>query len=115
MVLSNLKTQVVKMVLSNPKDIAENNLNITIVYYCISIPVFFIVIQSRAVMDDAMIARPYPLWLFHETTTTALAYGIYKIHLPENDQVKVAFVNVDHANMQVWKFKMVLMCFSYTF
>ncbi|KAJ6833377.1 heat shock 70 kDa protein 15-like isoform X1 [Iris pallida] len=51
-------------------------------------------------MDDAMIVRPYPLRLFHETTTTALAYGIYKIYLPENDLVKVAFVNVDHASMQ---------------
>ncbi|KAJ6822652.1 heat shock 70 kDa protein 15-like isoform X1 [Iris pallida] len=51
-------------------------------------------------MDDAMVARPYPLRLFHETTTTALAYRIYKIYLPENDHVKVAFINVDHANMQ---------------
>ncbi|KAF9615618.1 hypothetical protein IFM89_024714 [Coptis chinensis] len=55
----------------------------------------------RVVMDAATIAGLRPLRLFHETTATALAYGVYKTDLPENDQVNVVFVDVGHASMQV--------------
>ncbi|CAL9081542.1 unnamed protein product [Musa textilis] len=63
--------------------------------------VYFNDLQRRAVMDAATIAGLHPLRLFHETTATALAYGIYKTDLPENDQLNVAFVDVGHASMQV--------------
>ncbi|VAH15204.1 unnamed protein product [Triticum turgidum subsp. durum] len=75
-------TQLLAMVLSNLKAIAEGNLN-------------------SAVIDAATIAGLRPLRLFHETTATALAYGIYKTDLPENDQLNVAFVDVGNASMQV--------------
>ncbi|KAI9076314.1 hypothetical protein K1719_041739 [Acacia pycnantha] len=58
-------------------------------------------IHRRAVLDAATIAGLHPLRLIHETTATALAYGIYKTDLPENDQLNVAFVDVGHASMQV--------------
>ncbi|XP_039143046.1 heat shock 70 kDa protein 14-like [Dioscorea cayenensis subsp. rotundata] len=94
-------TQVLAMVLSNLKGIAESNLNAAVVDCCIGIPVYFTDLQRRAVVDAATIAGLHPLRLFHETTATALAYGIYKTDLPENDQLNVAFVDVGHASMQV--------------
>uniref|UniRef100_A0A1D1XWP1 Heat shock protein 14 n=1 Tax=Anthurium amnicola TaxID=1678845 RepID=A0A1D1XWP1_9ARAE len=94
-------TQIMGMVLSNLKGIAENNLNVAVVDCCIGIPVYFTDLQRRAVLDAAAIAGLHPLRLMHETTATALAYGIYKTDLPENDQLNVAFVDVGHASMQV--------------
>ncbi|WVZ96824.1 hypothetical protein U9M48_042412 [Paspalum notatum var. saurae] len=57
--------------------------------------------MRRAVLDAATIAGLRPLRLFHETTATALAYGINKTDLPDHDQLNVAFVDVGHASMQV--------------
>ncbi|KDP37205.1 hypothetical protein JCGZ_06261 [Jatropha curcas] len=94
-------TQVLGMVLSNLKGIAEKNLNAAVVDCCIGIPAYFTDLQRRAVLDAATIAGLHPLRLIHETTATALAYGIYKTDLPENDQLNVAFVDVGHASMQV--------------
>ncbi|XP_057505168.1 heat shock 70 kDa protein 14-like [Actinidia eriantha] len=94
-------TQVLGMVLSNLKSIAETNLNSAVVDCCIGIPIYFTELQRRAVLDAAAIAGLHPLRLIHETTATALAYGIYKTDLPENDQLNVAFVDIGHASMQV--------------
>lgn len=94
-------TQVLGMMLSNLKAIAETNLNAAVVDCCIGIPVYFTDLQRRAVIDAATIAGLHPLRLFHETTGTALAYGIYKTDLPENDQLNVAFVDIGHASLQV--------------
>ncbi|KAI9110208.1 hypothetical protein K1719_018650 [Acacia pycnantha] len=94
-------TQVLGMVLSDLKGIAEKNLNAAVVDCCIGIPVYFTDLQRRAVLDAAKIAGLHPLRLLHETTATALAYGIYKTDLPENDQLNVAFVDIGHASMQV--------------
>ncbi|XP_038898913.1 heat shock 70 kDa protein 15-like [Benincasa hispida] len=94
-------TQVLGMLFSNLKGIAETNLNAAVVDCCIGIPVYFTDLQRRAVLDAATIAGLHPLRLIHETTATALAYGIYKTDLPENDQLNVAFVDIGHASMQV--------------
>ncbi|GKV10154.1 hypothetical protein SLEP1_g21561 [Rubroshorea leprosula] len=94
-------TQVLGMVFSNLKGIAEKNLNAAVVDCCIGIPVYFTDLQRRAVLDAATIAGLHPLRLIHETTATALAYGIYKTDLPENEQLNVAFVDIGHASMQV--------------
>ncbi|KAL5975145.1 hypothetical protein ACLOJK_031824 [Asimina triloba] len=94
-------TQLFGMALSDLKTIAEKNLNAAVVDCCIGIPVYFTDLQRRAVLDAATIAGLHPLRLIHETTATALAYGIYKTDLPENDQLNVAFVDVGHASMQV--------------
>ncbi|CAM8912955.1 unnamed protein product [Rhodiola kirilowii] len=94
-------TQVLGMLFSNLKEIAEKNLNAGVVDCCIGIPVYFTDLQRRAVIDAASIAGLRPLHLIHETTATALAYGIYKTDLPESDQLNVAFVDVGHASMQV--------------
>ena len=94
-------TQVFGMMLSNLKEIAEKNLTTAVVDCCIGIPVYFTDLQRRAVLDAATIAGLHPLRLIQEMTATALAYGIYKTDLPENDQLSVAFVDVGHASMQV--------------
>lgn len=94
-------TQILGMVLSNLKGIAESNLNAAVIDCCIGIPVYFTDLQRRAMLDAARIAGLHPLRLFHETTATALAYGIYKTDLPESDQLNVAFVDIGHASMQV--------------
>nr|GFC10727.1 heat shock 70 kDa protein 15-like [Tanacetum cinerariifolium] len=94
-------TQVIGMVFSNMKTITEKNLNTAVVDCCIGIPISFTDLQRRAVMDAATIAGLHPLRLMHETTTTALANGIYKTDLPENEQLNVAFVDIGHASMQV--------------
>ncbi|XP_071725016.1 heat shock 70 kDa protein 15-like [Rutidosis leptorrhynchoides] len=103
--LGNVKTftptQVLGMMFSNLKSIAEKNLNGAVVDCCIGIPLYFSDLQRRAVMDAAMIAGLHPLQLIHETTATALTYGIYKKDLPEDDQLNVAFVDIGHASMQV--------------
>eukprot|EP00262_Sarcandra_glabra_P020686 TRINITY_DN837_c0_g1_i2.p1 TRINITY_DN837_c0_g1~~TRINITY_DN837_c0_g1_i2.p1 ORF type:complete len:856 (+),score=226.44 TRINITY_DN837_c0_g1_i2:70-2637(+) len=94
-------TQLLGMLLSNLKSIAEKNLNAAVVDCCIGIPIYFTDLQRRQVLDAAAIANLHPLRLIHETTATALAYGIYKTDLPETDQLNVAFVDVGHASMQV--------------
>ncbi|KAE9588050.1 hypothetical protein Lal_00002979 [Lupinus albus] len=94
-------TQVLGMMFSNLKEIAQKNLNAAVVDCCIGIPVYFTDLQRRAVLDAATIAGLHPLHLLHETTATALAYGIYKTDLPENGQLNVAFVDIGHASMQV--------------
>lgn len=94
-------TQVLGMLFSNLKSIAAQNLNAAVVDCCIGIPVYFTDLQRRAVQDAAVIAGLHPLQLIHETTATALAYGIYKTDLPENDPINVAFVDVGHSSLQV--------------
>ncbi|XP_052625601.1 heat shock 70 kDa protein 15-like [Lactuca sativa] len=94
-------TQVMGMVFSNMKTIAEKNLNAAVVDCCIGVPIYFTGLQRRAVMDATTIAGLHPLRLMHETTVTALAYGIYKTDLPENEQLNVAFIDIGHASMQV--------------
>ncbi|KAG6415764.1 hypothetical protein SASPL_123180 [Salvia splendens] len=95
-------TQVLGMLFSNLKSIAEKNLNgAAVVDCCIGIPAYFTDLQRRAVIDAATIAGLHPLRLIHETTATALAYGIYKTDLPENEPMNVAFVDAGHASLQV--------------
>ncbi|KAH9615787.1 hypothetical protein KSS87_003282 [Heliosperma pusillum] len=94
-------TEVLGMLFSNLKGIAEKNLNAAVVDCCIGIPVYFTDLQRRAVLDAATIAGLHPLRLIHETTATALAYGIYKTDLPENDPINIAFVDVGHSSLQV--------------
>ncbi|KAI3716314.1 hypothetical protein L6452_23564 [Arctium lappa] len=93
--------QVMGMVFSDMKKKAEKNLKAAVVDCCIGIPVYFTDLQRRAVMDAAAIAGLNPLRLLHETTATALAYGLYKTDLCENKQLNVAFVDIGQFSMQV--------------
>jgi heat shock protein 4 len=94
-------TQILGMILSNLKTIAEKNLGTSVVDCVIGIPVYFTELQRRAYIDAASIAGMRPLRLMHETTATALAYGIYKTDLSDADPINVVFVDIGHASMQV--------------
>lgn len=94
-------SQVLGMIFSNLKSIAEKNLQTHVADCVIGIPVFFSEVQRRAMLDAAAIAGLRPLRLMHETTATALAYGIYKTDLPDNDPINVVFVDVGHAATQI--------------
>ncbi|KAL6524240.1 hypothetical protein OROGR_016674 [Orobanche gracilis] len=56
-------TQILGMVLSDLKSIAEKNLNVAVVDCCIGIPVYFTDLQRRAVIDAATIAGLHPFHL----------------------------------------------------
>lgn len=94
-------TQVLGMLFSELKVIAQKNLNAAVADCCIGIPVYFTDLQRRAVIDAATIAGLRPLQLIHETTATALAYGIYKTDLSETEQLNVAFIDFGHSSLQV--------------
>ncbi|KAJ9537817.1 hypothetical protein OSB04_030550 [Centaurea solstitialis] len=66
--------QVMGMVFSNMKRLAEKNFDTTVADCCIGIPVYFTDLQRRGVLEAATIAGLNPLRLMHETTATALAY-----------------------------------------
>ncbi|KAH9302203.1 hypothetical protein KI387_013786, partial [Taxus chinensis] len=92
-------TQILVMILSNIKQIAKNNLIMEIVDCCIGIPVYFTDLERRAVLDVAAIVNLNPIFLLHETTTTALAYGIYKMDFSEIDPLNAIFVDIGHASL----------------
>jgi len=112
-------TQLFGTMLSHLKDIALKNMNAAAVDCCIGIPVYFTDLQRRLVLDAATIAGLHPLRLIHETTATALNYGIYHAVLPKNNKwLNVAFVDIGHASMQVCiarfrKWKLEVMSHSY--
>lgn len=94
-------TQVLGMLLANLKSIAEKNLGTSVVDCVIGVPVYFTELQRRAYLDAAQIAGLHPLRLMHETTATALAYGIYKTDLSDTEPINVVLVDIGHASMQV--------------
>lgn len=69
-----------------------------------TVPVYWTQAQREAALAAADIAGVSCLRLLHETTASALAYGIYKTDLPEGDDaapVNVAFVDAGASSFQV--------------
>ncbi|GFR48872.1 hypothetical protein Agub_g10723 [Astrephomene gubernaculifera] len=93
--------QVMAMVLVDLKRIAEAEGGIPVTDCAISVPTYFTEAERYAMLNAAQIAGVNCLRLINETTATALAYGIYKTDLPENDPVHVVFVDVGHSHTQV--------------
>ena len=89
------------MVLSDLKIIAENDHGAKVTDSVISIPVFFTDPQRRAMLDAAHIAGLNVMRLLHETTATALAYGIFKTAEFTDTPSNVVFVDVGHSALQV--------------
>lgn len=94
-------THILGMILGSLKSTAERALEMDVADCVIGIPAFFPEIQRRAVLDAAAIAGLRPLQLMHETTASALVYGINRIDLPENEPIHVVFVDVGHASTQI--------------
>ena len=92
--------QLLAALLSELKAIGEKDQGAKITDTVLSIPGFFTEQQRRAVLDAASIAGLNVLRLIHETTATALAYGIYKTDLPETKPQHVVFLDAGHASLQ---------------
>jgi heat shock protein 4 len=93
--------QLLAALLSELKAIGEKDQGAKITDTVLSIPGFFTEQQRRAVLDAASIAGLNVLRLIHETTATALAYGIYKTDLPADKPQHVVFLDAGHSSLQV--------------
>ncbi|KAK9288704.1 hypothetical protein L1049_017167 [Liquidambar formosana] len=83
-----MPSEVLKLVLSKSKGIAEKNLN-----YCIETPVDFVNLQGRITFLDALTNK------VHLNYVTSVAYRICKIELPEDYQLDVDING--HGSMKV--------------
>ena len=93
--------RVVAMLLTELVGIAEGEMGGAKVTDCVvSIPAYFTDKQRASMLDATRIAGLNCLRLMHETTATALAYGIYKTELPEKDPLTVVFVDIGHTALQ---------------
>ena len=93
--------QLLGMILSDLKRIAElDNEGIKITDCVLSVPIFFDDVQRRAMIDAASICGLNVMRLMHETTATALAYGIFKTQEFTEKPVRVAFVDIGPSAMQ---------------
>ena len=92
--------QLLAALLGELKAIGEKDQGAKITDTVLSIPGFFTEQQRRAVLDAASIAGLNVLRLIHETTATALAYGIYKTDLPADKPQHVAFIDAGHSSLQ---------------
>lgn len=84
------------------KEIAETALTTKVNDVVISCPARFTDPERRALLDSAKMAGLNVLRLMNDTTSTALAYGIYKQDLPEADKPprNVVFLDVGHTGTQ---------------
>ncbi|KAH6773814.1 heat shock protein 70 family protein [Perilla frutescens var. frutescens] len=93
--------QVLGMLLSHLKEIAEKNLEMKIANCVIGIPSYFTALQRRAYLHAAEIAGLNPVRLMHDCTAIALGYGIYKSEFPNGGPANVVFVDIGHCDTQV--------------
>ncbi|OMO76763.1 Heat shock protein 70 family [Corchorus capsularis] len=93
--------QILGMLLSHLKQIAEKSLQMSVSDCVIGIPSYFTDGQRRAYLDAAMIAGLNPLRLLHDCTATALGYGIYKTDLSDSRPIYTVFVDIGHCDTQV--------------
>jgi heat shock protein 4 len=83
------------------KAIAEKELQKTVTDVVVSIPPYFTDAQRHAMLDAAEIAGLNILRLMHDTTASALQWGITKTDLPEGTPKYVAFVDCGQSDCSV--------------
>ncbi|XP_068668992.1 heat shock 70 kDa protein 16-like [Aristolochia californica] len=93
--------QIMAMLFSHLKQIAEKNSDTVVSDCVIGIPVYFTDFQKRAYLHAAAIAGLKPLRLLHDCTATALGYGIYKTDFLLGSPTNVVFVDIGHCDTQV--------------
>lgn len=94
--------QLLGMLLSHLKQIAEKSLKTPVSDCVIGIPSYFTNSQRLAYLDAAAIAGLRPLRLMHDSTATALGYGIYKTDLAANSSPTfIVFIDIGHCDTQV--------------
>mmetsp|Transcript_9470 Transcript_9470/g.34743 ORF Transcript_9470/g.34743 Transcript_9470/m.34743 type:complete len:813 (-) Transcript_9470:278-2716(-) len=92
--------QVLGMILGDLKAMAEKDNGSKIGDFVVGVPCFYTDQQRRAMIDAAKIGGVNVLRLMNETTAVALDYGIFKTDLPEEEPLKVVFVDVGHSALQ---------------
>jgi len=97
--------QVVAMLLTKLKEIAEAALECKVFECVLAVPYFFTDAQRRALLEAASIANLQVLRLLNEPSAAAVAYGLYRssTDLPNPDQPPrhVAFVDFGYSALQV--------------
>jgi len=93
--------QIMAALLVDLRELAEKEQGTPVSDAVISVPVFYTEAERHAMLTASQVAGFNCLRLLDETTATALAYGIYKTDLPENEAINVAFVDVGHNATQV--------------
>ncbi|EKX50953.1 hypothetical protein GUITHDRAFT_103535 [Guillardia theta CCMP2712] len=94
-------TQLVSMILGNLKKIAQADHGSEVIDCAIGVPVYFTEKQRTALREAASIAGLKSLRLINDNTATALAYGITKTDLPEDNPRHVVFLDLGHESTQV--------------
>lgn len=93
--------QIMAALLVDLREIAEKEQGAPVTDAVISVPVFYTENERHAMLTAAQVAGLNCLRLLDETTATALAYGIYKTELPDDELLNVAFLDVGHNSTQV--------------
>lgn len=93
--------QIMAMLFAHLKQTAEKSLESLVSDCVIGIPSYFTDFQRRAYLNAAAIAGLKPLRLMHESTATALGYGIYKTDFCISTPTYVVFVDIGHCDTQV--------------
>ncbi|CAL1375668.1 unnamed protein product [Linum trigynum] len=93
--------QILAMLFSHLKDVAEKNLEMPVVDCVIGIPSYFMNLQRRGYLDAAKIASLKPLRLMHDYAATALSYGIYKTDFSRIGPTYVPIIDIGHCDTQV--------------
>ncbi|KAJ0966157.1 hypothetical protein J5N97_027295 [Dioscorea zingiberensis] len=97
--LSVAPVHLLAMLLSHLKLIAERSLDGPVSDCVISIPSYATDLSRRSYLDAARIAGLRPLRLMHDTTATALGYGIYKTDFPSGP-AHVVVLDIGHCDTQ---------------
>ena len=95
--------QIAAMMLSKLKETAETALKTKVNDCVVSVPSLYTDIQRRAMLDACQLANLNCLRLMNDTTAAALAYGIYKQDLPDENENRrvVIFVDMGYAHLQI--------------
>ncbi|XP_058094167.1 heat shock 70 kDa protein 16 isoform X2 [Magnolia sinica] len=93
--------QILAMLLSHLKQVAEKSLEVPVTDCVIGIPSYFTDGQRRAYLSAAAIAGLKPLRLLHDSTAIALGYGIYRSDFGTAGPTYIAFVDIGHCDTQV--------------
>lgn len=95
--------QVVAMVLTKLKSVAQSNLGTPVVDCVLNVPTYWTDRERRALLDATQIAGLNCLKLINDLTAVGLNYGIYKKELPPVDKPSknVVFVDMGHSHLQV--------------
>lgn len=95
--------QILAILLTKLKELSESYLKTKVSDCVLSVPSYWTDCQRRALLDAAKISDLNCLKIINDTTATALAYGIYKQDLPEENEKprRIVFVDMGHVATQI--------------